>query len=117
MENELVLPSAADIVKTNEELLSIRVESDRALKVSSCFSSYFYYEDTYDQISSIILNLIKNHYFIDANKRTAFLTFVSICEVNGITNLKPKLQYADIFESIAAKHYTVQQVSKLLFDL
>lgn len=113
--SDLNLPAASDIVKTNEELLSIRVDITRANRVESCFSSYLYYDSVYDQISSIILNLIKNHYFIDANKRTAFLTFVSICDSNNITNLKPSSQYPSIFENIAANHYTVQQVSKLLF--
>jgi death-on-curing family protein len=79
------------------------------------FSSYYYYELTEEQIASIINALIKNHCFLDANKRTAFLTFISICNINNITNIKDKSQYATIFENIAANHYTVQEVAKLLF--
>ena len=112
---DLFLPDVSDIIRTNEELLNVKVDSERSLRVPSCFSSYIYYESIYEQIASITSNLVKNHYFIDANKRTAFLTFVSICDINEITNLKPKYQYDRIFEEIASNQYTVQQVSKLLF--
>lgn len=114
MSIDLIIPEPSAVVKTNELLLGIKVDSTRIEKVRSCFSSY-YYELTEEQIASIINALIKNHCFLDANKRTAFLTFISICNINNITNIKDKSQYATIFENIAANHYTVQEVAKLLF--
>lgn len=41
--SDLNLPAASDIVKTNEELLSIHVDITRANRVESCFSSYLSY--------------------------------------------------------------------------
>lgn len=115
MSIDLIIPEPSAVVKTNELLLGIKVDSTHIEKVRSCFSSYYYYELTEEQIASIINALIKNHCFLDANKRTAFLTFISICNINNITNIKDKSQYATIFENIAANHYTVQEVAKLLF--
>lgn len=54
MSIDLIIPEPSAVVKTNELLLGIKVDSTRIEKVRSCFSSYYYYELTEEQIASII---------------------------------------------------------------
>ena len=113
---ELKVLTAAQIVKINEEILGFKADESRQSRVESCLSSYYYYDTLEEQISSIVLLIIKNHVFVDANKRTAFMTFITLVEINDLTaKLKLQSKYAAIFENIAANHYTVDQAAKLLF--
>lgn len=52
------------LLKTNELLLGIKVDSTRIEKVRSCFSSYYYYELTEEQIASITNAFNKESLFL-----------------------------------------------------
>ena len=65
--------SARQIIQINSTLLG----NQAILKdsIESCFSSLDYLEDNKLKIASIVRSIAKNHYFQDANKRTAFAVF------------------------------------------
>ena len=111
------LPNLSVLIAINESFTKVKVSSDRLERFNSCFSSYFYYDSKFDQISSIILAIIKNHYFIDANKRTALIAFLSLTYFNSISITLSFKELENIFIEIAANHYTIKQVSKLLFNV
>ena len=111
------LPNLSALITLNEQFTGLRVSEDRIERFNSCFASYSYYDNEFDQISSIILLIIKNHYFVDANKRTALIAFLSLTYFNSISITLSFKELENIFIEIAANHYTVQQVSKLLFNL
>lgn len=80
---------------------------------SSCLSSYSYYDTIEEQIASIVYNIVKNHYFVDGNKRTAYVVLIKLCEDNNVRlNNKDK---ADIINEIASKKMDISQVVELLF--
>lgn len=109
------LPNLSALITINENFTGLKVSNDRLERFNSCFSSYFYYDSEFDQISSIVLAIIKNHYFIDANKRTALIAFLSLAYFNDVKISLSLKELESVFIKIAANHYTVQQVSKLLF--
>ena len=48
-----------------------------------CFSSYYYYDNELEQISSIFRGLAKNHVFSNGNKRTAAAVLTIFLLQNG----------------------------------
>lgn len=82
--------------------------------ISSCLVSWEYYETLPLKISSVVRSIIKNHYFKDGNKRTAFAVFTILCWANNL-ELKSK-NWDSIFIDIASNNYNVEKISKMLFE-
>jgi death-on-curing family protein len=74
-----------------------------------------YYSTITLKISSIVRSLIKNHPFVDGNKRTALLFFLLMCREGDIKVRHSKSLLLKIFVDIAANNYTVDQIETLLF--
>ncbi len=72
-----------------------------------------YYTDIKYQIVSIVMGIIKNHYFIDANKRTGLAVFYKLCKNNRIV-LEEK-DRAKAINTIASSKLSVEEAVKLLF--
>ncbi|MDR0571962.1 MAG: Fic family protein [Rickettsiales bacterium] len=83
--------------------------------IDSCFASAEYYNTVELKISSIVRSLVKNHYFLDGNKRTSAVVYVLLCEEN---NLKPKSddELGNIMLKIAVENMSVEDITKILFD-
>jgi len=81
---------------------------------SGCLSSYLYYNTIEEQIASIVYSLIKGHYFIDGNKRTAFVVFIFLCKKNGIS--PANINFVNIFEELASKKLSIPEVAEILFN-
>ena len=77
------------------------------------FSSVDYYEDTELKISSIVNNIVKMHLFGNGNKRTGFATFCVLCRMNNL-EIRDK-EWGILFEEIAAKKLSVEEVRGILF--
>ena len=86
------------IAQINYEFVgSKRINDDR---YKSCMSSFYYYDSDEEQIASIVLSLVKGHYFMDGNKRTAFSVFVILCKFNNIKISKTERQiYKNDFDN------------------
>lgn len=72
----------ADVIEYNKSIN----ESDWWCKnelLESCFSSYYYYDNELEQISSIFRGLAKNHAFSNGNKRTAAAVLTIFLLQNG----------------------------------
>ena len=101
------------IAQINYEFVgSKRINDDR---YKSCMSSFYYYDSDEEQIASIVLSLVKGHYFMDGNKRTAFSVFVILCKFNNIKISKTERQLCKIFIDIAENDYNIKQVADMLF--
>lgn len=105
--------SSTLIAEINRRLTGDNFEMYR--NVSSCLSSYLYYKTKQEQVMSIVLNLLKGHYFFDGNKRTAFSMFIILCEHNGIEFSIP-IDMASRFIELARGKYTVQEAVEFIFD-
>lgn len=103
------------IAEINSKITGRPVAAERLEKLKGSLGSYFYYEKPEAQAASIIYALIKDHFFIDGNKRTAFVTYMALAKINGLPFLKkPKLQ-ADAFVWLAAECGSVEECARRLF--
>lgn len=106
------------IAKINAHILGksySEIDLQRARKSESCFSSFYYYESKEEQITSIVLSIIKNHYFVDGNKRTAFVVYILLAKINNLTFITNKEDQVRIFESIPTLDYDIYTITKILF--
>ena len=55
--------------------------------------------------------LVKNHPFIDGNKRTAFFTTLRFFEKNGLNFSFKKSEIASFMVSVATKSLSVKKIS------
>lgn len=61
----------------------------------------YYYPNIIDKSVHIFYSMIKNHYFPDANKRTALYTLHLFLEKNNIINKENSRMFLDMFKNIA----------------
>ena len=101
---------AESINKINELILGKKTNRD----CSACLSSYSYYDTIEEKISSIVYSLVKSHYFIDGNKRTALIVFTTLCEENGLNY--NNINLASLFEDLANSKLEIPEVAERLFD-
>lgn len=111
----IVNPLTADIIcQLNKKLTGNITDENRKEKVEGCFSSLHYYESVGEQVISIVRSIIKNHYFVDGNKRTAVLVLYLLSEYNHlhlIPNEKLKMEICNI----ASSNLSVTEIARLLF--
>lgn len=78
----MISVNKVDVIEYNKSIN----ESDWWCKdelLDSCFSSYYYYDNELEQISSIFRGLAKNHVFSNGNKRTAAAVLTIFLLQNG----------------------------------
>lgn len=112
----MIQPLSIDIIcQLNQKLTGNETDEMRKSKVGSCLSSYYYYDNAHDQISSIINSIIKNHYFVDGNKRTGVLVLYLLAEFNNLTLVDNNV-LKDVIIDIANNHYSAEKISSLIFE-
>ena len=103
------------VVLINEALTDNRCSEERKQRVGGCLSSYSYYEDLREQITSIVVSLLKGHFFQDGNKRTALAIYLDLCQNNGIKFLSDQDRLGDVLIDIAANQRGITENTRLLF--
>ena len=103
------------IVRINEIVTGVPVDNVRKQKVKSAFASVDYYDTVQYQISCVVCSIIKNHYFIDGNKRTALFVYIVLCSINNININYSSVELANIMQLLAAHPYDVEYGVSLLF--
>lgn len=103
------------VVLINEALTGNRCSEERKQRVGGSLSSYSYYEDIREQITSIVVSLLKGHFFQDGNKRTALAIYLDLCQNNGIEFLSDQDRLGDVFIDIAATQRDISENARLLF--
>ena len=83
--------------------------------VEGCLSSFYYYEGKENQISSIVLSLVKGHFFADGNKRTALTVLKILIDINKVETSLTQDRAADAILSAASGDLSVEEFSDLLF--
>lgn len=81
--------------------------------ISSCLSSWDYYDTLQLKIASVVRSIAKNHYFRDGNKRTALAVFFLLSEENAL-DIKDKTWHK-VINNIASNNYSVEKIAQLLF--
>lgn len=103
------------LIQINEILTHQPCTEERKGKVKGCLSSYFYYETPEEQVTSIVVSLIKGHFFLDGNKRTALSAYLDLAENNNLPLLVNKNALGELFIEIASTHKSISEYSQLLF--
>lgn len=103
------------ITEQNEAFTGITCDESRKKTLSACYSSFYYYGSIEEQIASIVMSIIKDHYFIDGNKRTALFTYIMLAKINGLKFINKTNEQVETFISLAASHNSVEQSALILF--
>ena len=103
----MILPTAEDIIRLHEIILKQTGGSDGlrdAGALSMCagrpqasFGGKKMYPTIFTKAAAVLESLARNHVFVDANKRTAFITALYIIENNGYQTF---FEQKDIEESM-----------------
>lgn len=103
------------VVLINEALTGNRCSEERKQRVGGCLSSYSYYDAIPEQITSIVVSLLKGHFFQDGNKRTALAVYLDLCQNNGIQFISDQDRLGDVFIEIAANQRDITENAQSLF--
>lgn len=112
---EIILIPLQAIIERNEVFTSNICDIERKKALQACYGSFYYYEKAEEQIASIILSLVKDHFFIDGNKRTALFTYILLSEINKLEYLTDSNEQVRTFIKLAASHDSVEEIAKILF--
>jgi death-on-curing protein len=79
---------------------------------------YTYQPDAslYELAATIGWGLVKNHPFVDGNKRTAFVVMAVFLSVNGIDLIVPEVEVVTVMLALAAGDFSEQQLSEWLAE-
>lgn len=109
---------------TKEELIEMnRIASGvgKVLKeneLESCLSSYYYYDTVMEQIASIYRGLVKNHSFVDGNKRTATLFLRVMLSKQFNIQLKDDIKTTGALAiDIASNHFDIPKIVEKILDI
>lgn len=111
--------SSDDLRELNIGLIGYH-EYPKSYTSDGCFSSFMYRDTIEEQITDIVVKLVKSHYFPDGNKRTATLVYFILCKHAKIKSISDS-KIDKVIEYIAADHVidisdeTFNKYVKLLF--
>lgn len=113
--SELVIIPIENIIDKNYDFIGVKCDAKRRQAVEGCYSSFYYYDTPQQQITSIVVSLVKGHFFVDANKRTALFTYIILSELNHIKHIENEEELVRTFVEIAASHKSVEEYAQMLF--
>lgn len=103
------------LVLINEILTGNNCSEERKSKVLACLASYLYYDTLEEQVTCIVVSLLKGHFFLDGNKRTAFAIYLDLCQNNELRVLGNEDALGDLFIKMASGQGSVEENIKILF--
>ncbi|OGK30217.1 hypothetical protein A3B02_02170 [Candidatus Roizmanbacteria bacterium RIFCSPLOWO2_01_FULL_42_14] len=98
---------ASDIL--NIDLLHASVERPRAM-----FGGTYVYISIFDMAAALIQSLVKNHPFLDGNKRTAFFSGMRFLEINGHQLSANREEIVTFIVSIDQDNLSIEKISQWL---
>lgn len=113
--SELVIIPIENIIDKNYDFTGVKCDEKRRKAVEGCYSSFYYYDTPQQQITSIVVSLVKDHFFIDANKRTALFTYILLSELNHIKYIKDEDEQVRVFVELATSHKSIEEYARMLF--
>jgi len=75
------------------------------------FSGVFLYSNVFDMAAAMIQSIVKNHPFVDGNKRTAFFGTLRFFEKNGFKFEMKNTEIVDFMVRVDTQNLTVEQIS------
>ncbi len=115
MKNDSEKSIIQQIIDFNEDLNNKTLTIIDVNRLKSIVSSYYYYESIEHQLLSIVKSIIKNHAFIDANKRTGLMTLVFYSNKYNLTIKLNDTEMFDFIQKIAASDTSIEDLSSEVF--
>lgn len=84
---------------------------------SASFDSLDLYETIFDKAAALLQSLLKNHPFLDGNKRTALTSAGIFLRVNGWKLQNSHKQEVEFAIKVDNQNLTLQQISEWLKDI
>lgn len=84
------------------------------LRPQSTFNGKELYTDIFEKAASLMHSLIRNHPFMDGNKRTGIVAGCVFLEINGVSLRISQEQLVTIAISIATKKMGIESITKCL---
>ncbi len=78
------------------------------------FSSEYLYKTIFDKAAALLQSLLKNHPFIDGNKRTALTSAGVFLRLNGFKLQNNHQEEVEFAVNVDNEHLPVEQISKWL---
>jgi death on curing protein len=72
------------------------------------------YKDIFDKSAALLQSLLKNHPFIDGNKRTALSSAALFLSKNGWKVMNSHIEEVEIAVAVDNQHLTLEEISKWL---
>ncbi|MBI2334220.1 type II toxin-antitoxin system death-on-curing family toxin [Candidatus Daviesbacteria bacterium] len=80
----------------------------------STFGSQFLYENIFDMAAALLQSLLKNHPFVDGNKRTALTSAAMFLKLNGYELKNTHQKEVEFAVSVDNKNLSIEQISHWL---
>ena len=111
--------SSEDLRDLNIGLIGYH-EYPKSYMSDACFSSFMYRNTLEEQVTDIVVKLVKSHYFPDGNKRTATLVYYILCKHAKIKSVSDSkidkvIEYIVSYHVIDISDETFSKYVKLLF--
>lgn len=84
---------------------------------AATFAGVFVHTSIYEMAAAYLYHIVKNHPFVDGNKRTGLLAALTFLDTNGIRLLSGSASLFDLTLGVAAGHLDKQQVATVLEKL
>lgn len=81
---------------------------------STSFNNQDLYPSIFDKAAALLQSLLKNHPFVDGNKRTALLAATTFLRINGYKLTNTHLKEVEFTVSVDTKNLLIEQISKWL---
>lgn len=94
-------------------ILSINLLESAIYRPSVSFNGLELYADLFHKTAVLFYSIIKNHPFVDGNKRTAFVCAVFFLEFNGKKVSFSKNEVSHITLNTATGRYTIADLAEL----
>lgn len=103
------------LIAANRRFTGMACDAQRAAAAAACYSRFCYYDSLQEQLASIVLSLVKGHFFADGNKRTALFAYLLLSEMNGLAHIEDEQELVETFVDLAAGQADVGQCARLLY--
>lgn len=69
------------------------------------------YQDIFMKSAALIQSIVKNHPFLDANKRTAFASSYTLLKLNSLEIIAKEKMVVKFMQEVANKNLSVDEIS------
>jgi death on curing protein len=80
----------------------------------SSFDGALLHQDIFEMAAAYLYHIVRNHPFVDGNKRTGTVAAILFLEMNGIDIEADEFDVVDLVLSVVAGQTTKQQVAEFL---